>query len=185
MKYLTLFACAAALITGFAYPTSAADGALTREAIERFYAESAVAHKKPLDEYLAFLADHTDDDAKIELNITVTVKTPNTSPITQVMTFDKRKLLDQSREGYQDGHDMTITNKIAKIDMAADGKTAMVMDETTMEDPRAEIPDVQGQWTMQGKTRCSDTLGFKPGIGVQVIQSACTAELDYYPSQEL
>ena len=164
---------------------SKADGRLTEAALRDFYNLSLTIHKKPFADYEAFMKSHMSDDVEIKMNSIALVD--GAPPQTDVVTMDKPKVMAALKDDYDNSQDAVMDQKINKIDITPDGKSAVVKTVVVITKDMKNM-GITGQKDqkpisvhLQSQSLCEDTLTLNTANEPQISKSNCTTKTKISP----
>lgn len=173
MKNLHLFLIALILLA-CSPAAHAADGVLTEESIKAYYAEAAKVYALDYPSYVAYLEKNLHDS--YEGTVTSTFNIPNQPQARSIDRLSKQDLLETSRQDHAAMHGVTLINEVKTVEIAADGKTAYVTDQTTIKDmPLPPPPGLAADKSLRvsGSGPCKEVVVLSDAGVMQALKSDC------------
>lgn len=151
--------------------------ALTREAIEAFYADAAQSQLGKIDQTVAFLKKHMHQDAVSTMKIISRV--PGAQSATEEMTLDKKQLILKTKEGARNTKVKSLKTKIIAVNLLEEGRKAKVKDTSYGVSLMRVASPYGGVMLMEAEQSmfCDDELGLSEEGVIQILKSKCNVEL--------
>jgi hypothetical protein len=172
--------CAAAILSSITFSAAHAQApkTLSKNSVEKYYAELGDLFKKPLPDFMKQY------DLRIHPNLTYVSKTalivPNQPRMeSKPVLITKEDLLANGERAYNAAKGATLSNDIQSITIAADGLTANVKSLSTIKN--MNFPTSDGSpMKADSKEICDDVVTFNQGA-VQILKSDCATEITIHP----
>lgn len=177
MFRVTLITLALVLAIPFA-PARAEEIRLDEQAIREHYKYAKDILKKPYEDYLSYIERFTADDAELTLeNEVIVAGGPRQE---QKLTMNKAQFLELTpRETYEQMRSAQVTNNIDFIEIAPDGKSAIVRDNTSSEG-MVLPPGAPQKMRFEQKGACADKIILN-GNDIQIQRSICKSTIKITP----
>lgn len=172
--------CAAAILSCVAFSPAHAQApkTLSKNSVEKYYADLAGIFKKPLPDFLKQY------DQRIHPNLTYVSKTalivPNQPRMeSKPVLITKADLMANGERAYNAAKGATLVNDVQSVTLAADGLTATVKNLSTVKN--MNFPTSDGS-PMKADSRevCDDVVTINEGM-VQILKSDCATEITIHP----
>jgi hypothetical protein len=154
---------------------------LTEAQIQTLYDLGATMHKLPYAEYLATYDKVFDPQFKVNslININIPGQPPQQARDSQTLAQYK----DVALKTYEGLKQSQVSHKITAVIIAADGKSAVVTDTTSVK--HARDPDMGDHVFMDMEGSCTDEVSQSPAGEAQIRKSNCVININVITEQEL
>lgn len=146
---------------------------LTEKIIDEFYEFSETANQMDRKSYLEW-SDQVTAPGFMNISET-TVTMEGFPPAVHSETMDKIKFMENVAAAYESTHPATLTNYVVSMDIAADGRSAHIVNQTTIKGI------VMGAATGDAKGTCEDDLAMSRQGKLQIVRSNCKLQMRVIP----
>jgi hypothetical protein len=165
----------------FAAVTAQAAGPITEAALQAFYDEVNASYKWPYEKHLERMKNSFDPAYRAKVDSTITI--PGNAPASSRSHVSYDELIEDARRGYDSMQTATVKTMLSKIEIAPDGQSAKLREETKIRRMSMDTPE----GTIYGDSTavCDDEVVMTATGTLQVKASICTMTLTITPEREL